>query len=247
MFGLHRKAVVGLAVGALLALGAQANAQITDWIYDTTNGATSVYTGDLTAGTLTLEDIDTSSFRVQRVGPGFNVFDFGVFGVGGASLSAEMSLDSFVELPPAGGPGDKAFFSGAGLGEDFVLFDEFGNSMKGSIELFELTDNTDSLILPGILGQGSITDLVFSNNTFQNISTDDLFDFGTVLTFSFTIAPGGVPITLKEYLESSGLGGTPVVIETIEARVKGIPLPATTGLAFAGLIPFGALSARRRR
>lgn len=241
MFGSHRKAVVGLAAG-VLALGAQANAQITDWVYDTTNGGTSVYTGDLTAGTLTLADIDGSSFRVQRVGPGFNVFDFGVFGVGGASLSAEMALTDW--LPASPGPdGDKAIFAGAGLGEDFVLADEFGNTMKGSIDAFELTDNTGSIILPGIVGQGSITDLVFSGSTFQNISTDDLFDFGTVLTFSFTIGS----VTLEDYLASSGLGGTEVVIETIEARVKGIPLPATTGLAFAGLIPFGALSARRRR
>lgn len=244
MFGSHRKAVVVLAAGAL-ALGAQANAQISDWVYDTTNGATSVYTGDLTAGSLSLEDIDGSSFRVQRVAPGFNVFDFGVFGAGvgaGASLSADMSLVDWIPATP-GPDGDKAIFAGAGLGSDFVLVDEFGETLSGSIDVFELTDNTGSIILPGIVGQGSITDLVFSGSTFQNISTDDLFDFGNVLTFSFVI--GGV--TLEDYLASSGLGGLPVVIETVEARVRGIPLPATTGLAFAGLIPFGALSARRRR
>lgn len=245
------KAVVGLAAVSALSLATQANAQISDFVYDTTAGATSTYTGDLTAGTLQLNDIDGRNFRVQRIpqGGGGSIVDNGFFGVGGASLAASMDLVAFNDNTPVGsGDGDTAIFAGAGLGSDFVAFDEFGNSWRGNLAYFELTDATNTGVRPGIQGQGIITDIVFSGPTFQNISTSDLENLGTIFTFTFTIEEGpGDPVTLEEYLASSGLGGLAVEIETIEARIQGIPLPATTGLAFAGLLPFCAVSMRRRR
>lgn len=241
--------LVGFAAVGALTLASQANAQVTDFIYDTTAGATSTYTGDLTSGTLALEDINGRNFRVQRLGDGFTDTEDGFFGTGGASLNASMDLVQFNDNTPVGsGAGDTAEFAGAMNGNDFTAFDEFGNSWSGNLAFFELTDRTNSLVRPGIEGQGVITDIVFSGPTFQGISTSDLQDLGTIFTFTFVIeqAPGD-PVTLEEYLASSGLGGLAVEIETIEARIKGIPLPATTGLAFAGLLPFCAVSMRRRR
>lgn len=245
------KAVVGLAAAGAMALATQANAQISDFVYDTTAGATTSYTGDLTAGTLTLDHIVGRNFRVQRIpqGPGGAIAENGFFGVGGASLSASMDLVSFNQVDPLGfGAGDTAQFAGAGLGNDFVAFDEFGESWSGNLSFFELFDRTDSPVRPGIEGQGFITDIVFSGPTFQGITTSDLETLGTIFTFTFVIemTPGN-PVTLGEYLATGGLGGIAVEVETIEARIKGIPLPATAGLAFAGLLPFCAVSMRRRR
>ncbi len=247
------KTMIGLAAAGALTLATQANAQISDFVYDTTAGATSTYTGDLTTGVLSLNHISGRNFRVQRIpqGPGDALTETGFFGVGGASLSASMNLVQFNDNtpgPPGGGAGDTAVFAGAGLGSDVVLTDEFGHSISGNIGFFELTDRTNSLVRPGIEGQGFITDIVFSHDTFQDITTNDLETLGTIFTFTFVIetVPGD-PVTLEDYLASSGLGGLAVEIETIEARIKGIPLPATTGLAFAGLLPFCAVSMRRRR
>jgi len=243
------KAMVGFAAVGAVALATQANAQISDFVYDTTAGAATVYQGDLNSGTLTLEDINGRNFRVQRIGNGVNFTENGFFGTGGASLNASMDLIQFNDNTPVGsGAGDTAEFAGAMSGSDFVAADEFGNTWSGNLAFFELTDRTNSLVRPGIEGQGVITDIVFSGPTFQNITTDDLANLGTIFTFTFVIeqAPGD-PVTLEEYLASNGLGGLAVEIETIEARIKGIPLPATTGLAFAGLLPFCAVSMRRRR
>lgn len=243
------KTMVGLAAAGAMTLATQANAQITDFVYDTTAGATSTYTGDLTSGMLSLNHINGRNFRVQRIGGGTTLTENGFFGVNGAALSANMNLVQFNDNTPVGnGAGDTAEFAGAGLGTDVVLTDEFGHTISGNIGFFELTDRTNSLVRPGIEGQGIITDIVFSHDTFQDITTNDLETLGTIFTFSFVIetVPGN-PVTLEDYLASSGLGGLAVEIETIEARIKGIPLPATTGLAFAGLLPFCAVSMRRRR
>ncbi len=245
------KALVGFAAAGALALASQANAQISDFVYDTTAGATTVYTGDLSSGTLSLDDINGRNFRVQRIpqGGGGSLVETGFFGTGSAALSASMDLVSFNDNTPIGnGAGDTATFAGAMSGSDFVATDEYGNTWSGNLAFFELTDRTNSMVRPGIEGQGVITDIVFSGPTFQDITTSDLVDLGTIFTFTFVIeqAPGD-PVTLEEYLASSGLGGLAVEIETIEARIRGIPLPATTGLAFAGLLPFCAVSMRRRR
>lgn len=245
------KAVVGLTAVSAMSLATQANAQISDFVYDTTAGATSTYTGDLTAGTLELNDIDGRNFRVQRIPQGGGGSDVanGFFGVNNASLNATMDLVSFVDNTPVGsGDGDTATFAGAMNGSDFVATDEFGESWSGNLSFFELIDATTTGVRPGIQGQGIITDIVFSGPTFQGIATSDLDTLGTIFTFTFTIEdPPGDPVTLEEYLASSGLGGLAIEIETIEARIQGIPLPATTGLAFAGLLPFCAVSMRRRR
>ncbi len=245
------KTMVGLAAAGALTLATQANAQISDFVYDTTAGATSTYTGDLNTGALALNHIDGRNFRVQRIPQGAGDPDVanGFFNVGGSSLAASMDLIQFNDNTPVGsGAGDTADFAGAMSGSDFQVFDEFGNSWSGNLSRFELTDRTNSLIRPGIEGQGFITDIVFSGPTFQGITTSDLETLGTIFTFTFVIetVPGD-PVTLEEYLASGGLGGLAVEIETIEARIKGIPLPATTGLAFAGLLPFCAVSMRRRR
>ena len=249
MFGNMKKTIVGFAAVAAFSIGAQVNAQITDWVYDTTEGANSTYTGDLTAGTLNINHIAGRNFRVQRIGGGVVFTEDGFFeGTAlGGSLASSMNLVSFNDSGSADGSGDTADFAGAMAGSDFVVVDEFGNSMSGNIPFFELTDRTNSLVRPGIEGQGFITDIVFSGDTFQNLTVSDLETQGTIFTFSFTIEFNGSPVNLEQYLASSGLGGVDVEIETIEAHIKGIPLPATTGLAFAGLAPFGVLTMRRRR
>lgn len=235
------KVALGAAAMTVLAVGSQASAQVSAFVYDTTAGATTVYAGDLTSGTLSLDSIDGRSFRAQRVGVQAELGEFGE-GVGaGASLAATMSLDSFFDSGSPTGDGDIAFFSGMG-GVDFLVTDEFGETLSGSIAEFVLVDRSDAF-KPGIEGQGRITDLVFSAPTFQGVSTSDLVDEGTIFTFSFLIAG----VNLETYLASDGLGNLPVEVETVEARIEGIPLPATTGLAFAGLVPFGVATMRRRR
>jgi hypothetical protein len=234
--------VVAIAVACSASL---AFSQVQDFVYDTTAGATSTYTGDLTTGTLSLSHINGRSFRAQRVG---GQAELGFFGIGGASLNGTLDLIQFNDNTPVGsGAGDTADFAGAMSGSDFQVFDEFGNSISGNLSVFELTDRTNSLIRPGIEGQGIIRDIVFSGPTFQDITTSDLETSGTIFTFTFVIetVPGD-PVTLEEYLASSGLGGLAVEIETIEMRIKEFPLPSATGLAVAGLAPFVICAGRRR-
>jgi hypothetical protein len=230
-----------LSIGAVAAVGSAAHATPAPFVYDTTAGTETVYTGDLTAGTLSLTSIDGRSFRVQRVGQSAALGEFGV-GAPPASLNASMTLVNFDNQgTPIDPIGDTALFTGVG-GMDFVVRDEFGGTWSGHIGEFLLTDRSDSFI-PGIEGQGFIEDLVFSGPTFQGIDVTGLVDEGTIFSFAFTI-PG---ISLKNYLETSGLGGLPIEVETVEARVDGfVPLPPTTGLALAGLIPFVVTGGRRR-
>ncbi|MCK4872274.1 MAG: hypothetical protein KAS72_06080 [Phycisphaerales bacterium] len=241
MLGTFSKVAVGLATAAVLAIGSQASA-IHDFVYDTTAGASSHYTGDLTAGTLTLEDIDGRNFRVQRQGTSQVALGFFGAGVGPASMVASVDLTNWIDSGDPNGYGDVAVFAGAMSGTDFLAVDEFGNTFSGNIPVFELTDRSDAL-RPGIEGQGFITDIAFSAPTFQGVTTSDLYDYGSIFTFTFSITG----VNLETYLATSGLGGQLIEVETIEARVYGIPLPATTGLAFAGLVPFGVLTLRRRR
>jgi hypothetical protein len=229
-----------LSFGAVAALGSAAYATTAPFVYDTTAGTETVYSGDLTAGTLSLTSIDGRSFRAQRVGHSVALGEFGV-GTPPASLSAMMTLTGWTPSGDPTGAGDEATFTGMG-GMDFVVHDEFGEMWAGHIDEFRVTDRSDSLI-PGIEGQGTIKDLVFSGPTFQGVDVTNLVDEGTIFSFLFTI-PG---ITLKNYLETSGLGGLPIEVETVEARVAGfVPLPPTTGLALAGLIPFAVAGGRRR-
>lgn len=230
-----------LTVGTVAAFGSAVYAAQEPFVYDTTAGTETVYSGDLTAGTLSLTSIDGRSFRVQRVGGDVALGEFGVGGPPPASLSATMMLVDWEDNSDGIPDGDFATFTGVG-GMDFVVNDEFGETWSGHIDEFLLTDRSDSLI-PGIEGQGTIKDLVFSGPTFQGIDTTGLVDEGTIFTFSFTI-PG---ISLETYLATSGLGGLPVEVETVEARIDGfVPLPPTTGLALAGLIPFAVTGGRRR-
>lgn len=241
---LHTRIFSGALVACLLGAATDADGYFWDFRYDTTAGASSTYTGDLSDGTLTLDAIAGRSFRVQYK----NHVSLGTFGVGGASLNAAMDLVQFNDNTPVGsGAGDTAYFAGAQGGNDLVLLDEFGESMSGNISFFELTDRTNSAVRPGIEGQGIIEDIIFSGPSFQGADTTDVFNTGTVFTFTFVIEEGpGDPVTLEEYLASSGLNGLAIEVETIEMLVRGhVPLPGTAGLAFAGLAPF-AWSARRR-
>jgi hypothetical protein len=237
------RSTTGIIGACALLAGAASTAvgQIGDFVYDTTAGATTVYAGDLTAGTLALNSIEGRSFRVQIVGGDAMLGTYGDGVAPGASLAAIMTLDRFEDSGSPSGAGDIAYFIGTG-GTDFVATDEFGETFSGSIKDFQLVDRSDSLI-PGIEGQGRLRDLVFSGATFQGIPTGGNQNFGSLFTFSFLITG----VNLETYLASDGLGNIPVEVETIEARVPGdAPLPSASGLALAGLAPLAVVCRRRR-
>lgn len=241
----HRKAAC-TAAAAGVALASQAFAQPGAFVYDTTAGTFTTYTGDLTDGTLNLQSINDGlhSYRVQRVGVDT---ELGFYGIGDADFGAELFLHNSIPSGDPTGAGDLAVFAGAGGGFDFVATDTFGNTFRGNVPRFELEDRSDAL-RPGIEGQGFLRDIVFSGPTFEGVDVAEFFDDdpivnGTVFTFTFLI-PG---VNLQTYLATSGLGGAEVEVETVELRLQRVPLPATTGLAFAGLVPFGLATARRRR
>jgi hypothetical protein len=225
-------------LGALVVgVGAAATAaDFAEFYYDSTQGATTVYTGDLAAGILDLAHIDGRTFRAQRV-PGDT--GFGTFSVGGASLDAQLAFDSF-NSAGMGGPGDLAIFSGTGLfgGFDFLAVDEFGESIAGFLPEVRFMDRTDDPFLPGVVGTAAVTGLQFSGLSFQGISLEDLEDQGTLFTFTMVI-PG---VTLEDYLASSGLGGVAVPLDTLELHINGIPT-APTGLLLAA----AAMAVPRRR
>lgn len=226
----------GAAVAVLGCCAAAATAQFSDFYYDTTQGAATVYTGDLMSGLLELSDIDGRSFRVQRV-PGETAF--GTFGTGFAALDAELELIDFTSMG-MGGPGDIATFSGTGIfgGFDFLAIDELGRTMSGALPELRFVDRTDDPFLPGVIGTGFVTNLSFSDPLFQDVSLENLTDDGTLFTFTMVI-PG---LTLEEYLASSGLNGTPIPLDTLELHV--LPIPAAPTVLLVGA---GALAVSRRR
>lgn len=226
-----------VATASFVFVGAAAAEQFPDFYYDTTQGASFLYSGDLTGGTFDLSHIDGRSFRAQRV-PGD--FAFGTFG-GQASLEAQLDLVSFTSMG-MGGPGDIATFQGTGMfgGFDFLVVDEFGESFTGLLPEIRFVDRTDDPFIPGVVGTATATHLEFSGATFQGISLDDLTTTGSLFTFAMVI-PG---VTLEDYLATGGLGGTPIPLDTLQLRVIGIPAAPTASLVAIGAL---ALSSRRRR
>ncbi len=230
----HGMRLFSVIVAGVVA--AAAHAQLPDFYYDSTQGATTAYAGDLTAGVLDLAHIDDRTFRVQRV-PGDTAF--GTFGFAGAALDAQLDLVSF-QSAGMGGPGDLAIFTGTGLfgGLDFLAVDEFGDTISGFLPEVRFVDRTDDPFLPGVVGTAAVLGVQFSGTTFQGLSVEDLEDHGTLFTFTMVI-PG---VTLEDYLASGGLGGALVPLDTLELHIVGIPA-APTGLLLAA----GGLVAGRRR
>lgn len=243
--------LVMVAVSTSIISSDTCSAQALDFVYDTTLGTTTSYTGDLSQGTLSINHIAGRNFRVQELGGGVVVVENGVYeGTAlGGSLFASMNLVSFNDSGSYDGSGDTAIFSGNHVGNDFVVVDEFGHYMSGDIDLFELTDRTNSQVRPGIEGQGTISNIIFSSSTFQGLLVDGIQTFGNVFTFTFVVeqTPGN-PVSLEEYLASGGLGGLQIEIETLEVDIPGgAPLPATSALAISGLLPFTFFTGRRRK
>jgi hypothetical protein len=214
-----------LAACSLLLTTSPASGQLDagDFVYDTTAGLTCVYTGDLNNGVMVLLDIDGRAFRAQLFWNDGSDVANGIFGVGGASFYARIELVEFIDNTPVGsGAGDVAVFAGAGTGSDMVITDEFGNTMQASVDWYELTDRTNSMVRPGIEGIAALSDVAFLDPEFQGLCTQHQQSTATVFTFTWVIeqAPGDL-VTLEEYLASSGLGGLRVEIETLEMRVRG--------------------------
>ncbi len=221
----RRNTLFACAVVCAGAAGAHAA-----FVYDTTLGTYFDYDGDISAGTLSITDVDDRSFRVQVLD---SDTELGTYGVGGASLAMDLEFVNFTDNGVAGyGPGDTAVFQGL-PGFDFVVTDEFGQTMSGYIDVLELTDRSNSPVLPGIEGQAMITDVVFSGPTFQGVTLPSNLDEGTFYIYIETTSAWG---TLGDLLETGGAG--PQL--TLEIRL--IPAPASLAL-------FGAagLVLRRRR
>jgi hypothetical protein len=202
------------------------------FVYDTTLGTYVNYDGDLNAGLLNIADIDGRSFRVQVLDDGTGL---GSFGVGGAMVGMDVELVDFVDNgDPGFGPADTASFQGVdGVDFDFMITDEFGETMSGNIDLLELTDRTGSPVLPGLEGQALITEVVFSGTTFQGVNLPAGLDRGSFYIFLETTDDWQ---TLGDFLETGGEG--PQL--TLEIRL--IPAPSTMALfGLAGLV------VRRRR
>ncbi|MCK4872827.1 MAG: hypothetical protein KAS72_08895 [Phycisphaerales bacterium] len=203
------------AAGSLLLGSAVASAQPGTpgaFVYDTTAGTIDTYVGDLTGGTLTIMDIPAVSYRVQRIG---GAVDLGFFGIGQSSLTVTADLIEFVDNTPSGsGHGDIARFSGGGM--DLVIVDEYGNTLTGTIDLFELVDRSNAM-MPGIEGQARFTAVSFSGPTLQNVPTDQLATISTVYMYGYASQ------TLEEYLASGGSGGAELQLETFELRIEAEP------------------------
>ncbi|MFG0253351.1 MAG: hypothetical protein ACF8NJ_10810 [Phycisphaerales bacterium JB038] len=219
------QALALLAGGPLLASAPAALSQVNagDFVYDTTAGLTCVYTGDLSTGVMVLQDIDGRPFRAQLFWDDGSDVANGIFGVGGASFYAGIDLVQFIDNTPVGsGAGDVAVFAGAGAGTDVVITDEFGNTMQASVVEYALTDRTSSMVRPGLEGIAVLDDVVFLDPEFQGLCTQHQQSTALLFTFTWVIeqAPGD-PVTLEEYLASSGLGGLAVEVETLEMRVQG--------------------------
>ncbi|MFG0253087.1 MAG: PEP-CTERM sorting domain-containing protein [Phycisphaerales bacterium JB038] len=215
-----------------IAFAGAATAAHGAFVYDTTLGTYLDYAGDLSSGVLGFDDIDGRSFRVQVLDSDAQL---GNFGVGGASLDMDMEFVSFHdEGDPGFGAGDYALFqSMTGPSYDFVITDEFGETMSGMIDLFQLTDRSNSPVGPGIEGQALITEVLFSGPTFQGVTVPDNLTEGTFIMYIETTNDWS---TLGDMLSIGG-GGQ---IYTLEIRL--VPAPAT--LALFGL---SGLALRRRR
>ncbi len=214
-----------------VAFAGAASAAHGAFVYDTTLGTYLDYAGDLSAGVLSFDDIDGRSFRVQLLD---TQTELGNFGVGGAALDMNMDLVSFTDGgDPGFGPGDSAVFGGTPGDYDFMITDEFGETMSGSIDLLQLTDRSNSPVNPGVEGQALITEVLFSGLTFQGVPVPDNLDAGTFIMYIERTPDWS---TLGDML-SLGSGGQ---IYTLEIRL--VPAPAT--LALVGL---SGLALRRRR
>ncbi|MCK4871764.1 MAG: hypothetical protein KAS72_03465 [Phycisphaerales bacterium] len=232
------RAIVAAASCIIIGSGIASADMIGDFIYDATDAVESVYAGSLASGTLTLESMPGGNYRVQRIGiPGEVALGF--YGTGSADLNASLDLVSF-NSAGAGGPGDMAVFAGTGAlaGYDFIATDEYGETLSGIVPYMELIDDTDALVLPGVLGFGLVTDIVFSDSTFQGIDVTGLVTEGSILTFAVVVQG----ITLETYLETNGMGGVPLPLETLEMHIAPIP-SAPTGL----ILGIGCMAASRRR
>jgi hypothetical protein len=208
------------AVGALMLCAQIAPAQwdVAALVFDSTDGATGTYNGDLNTGVWNLQAIDGQSFRTQRIWhtPPFDM-GHGVFGAGPGPASYELMLHlvEFIDRPPLWGP-DVAIFEGDGSGVDLVVVDEQGNRLEASVASLELTDRTANPI-PTYQGSGTVTDVVLSGDEFQGVCARNLRSDGLVFVIMRALEDSpGDPITLEEYLASGGLDGLEVEIEAIE-------------------------------
>lgn len=213
---------------------AAASAQAADFVLDTTLGTYLNYTGDAQSGILDLAPMDGASFRAQLIG---QQVEFGNFGVGGATLDSSLQLDSFTDASlPGYGDGDYAYFSGVlNSPYDLMIADEFGNTLSASVDIFEFIDSTASPVLPGLNGQGLLSDVQFSSNTFQGINIPDNLNEGT---FYIYVQTSNGWDSLGDLLDSSGEG----VVYTFEMHL--VPAPGTATL---GTMLFGTMALRRRR
>ncbi len=220
------------ALFCAMALAGVAPATHAQFVYDTTLGTYMNYDGDIDQGVFRMDDLDGNSFRVQRLD---TETELGTYGVGGAALTLEAELFGFSDRGQSGfGPGDVATFQGIpGREFDFTLTDAFGETISGSIGLLELTDRSNSPVLPGVEGQARLSDLSFSGDSFQQLPLNANLTSGTFYIFIETTAAWG---TLGELLAQGGAG--PQL--TLEIRL--VPAPASLALlGTAGLI------VRRRR
>jgi hypothetical protein len=214
-----------------VAFAGAASAAHGAFVYDTTLGTYLDYAGDLSSGVLSFDDIGGRSFRVQVLD---SQTQLGNFGVGGAALSMDMDFGSFSdEGDPGYGPGDYALFYGAPGAYDFIISDEFGETMQGNIDILQLTDRSNSFVGPGVEGQAFITDILFSGATFQGVTVPANLDAGTFVMYIETTNDWS---TLGDMLSIGGGGD----IYTLEIRL----VPAPASLALFGL---SSLALRRRR
>jgi hypothetical protein len=219
---------------ALALAGAGAPTLADDIVFDTTLGTFMSYEGDLDAGVLNMSDFDGSSFRVQRLD---QQTQFGTFGTGGAALDLQVELFGFSDLgDPGYGQGDVAAFRGLPDRDfDFMLADEYGETISGSIGLLELSDRSDGLVLPGVEGQALLSDLVFSGDTFQGLPVNGNLDSGTLYVF---VEAANNWDTLGQLLAEGGAG------PQLTLEIQFVPAPAATTPLLLGM--FGYATRRRR-
>jgi hypothetical protein len=203
-----------------------------DFRYDTTYGTEMNYVGGLDAGVLSFDSVPGITYRVQLVGGDVAL---GTFGVGGASLEADVEFLTFNDLQDVGyGQGDLAEFQGMPNDPlNLEIMDEFGNSMVATIDYMQLYDATSSPYAPGIQGQASLVNVEFSGPTFQGIDISPDLDAG----FMYVFIEQGNWGTMGALLD----GGGSAPVYTMEISL--IPAPGT----LIGLGAMTGLIARRRR
>jgi hypothetical protein len=191
------------AMTAAMLCDAAVASSMPPWVYDASI-LEMRYDGDLTGGTLTIDDVDGRQFRVQRIGLP-DVLGIGVFG-DIASLRLEAEFVSYVD--------GVATFAGSGPGPHFLAVDEAGATLSANLDVFQL-DPGDGMV-PGIQGAGLLVDVTWSDDSFQTVCTEKLDTRATL--FSLQFLPGFW--TFEDFL-SGAMGDTPISVDTLEVRVPG--------------------------